>query len=313
MAAAAAALAVIGAYSVLSDLFLRDRTRVSERVDYEFLKQQREQARKSPLFKNLSQVAAEALADDENNSSVRKRFQAMVDQSGLNLTSRRLLGMAVIAGGAVGSAAGFLRGSILVGALGGLVGFLLPIWFVHIKRNARLERLRSQLPDAFDLMARVIRAGQTLQQALQAVADEFPMPIAGEFAYCYEQQNLGLAPELTLRDLNRRTGLIELKIFVLAVLIQQQTGGNLSELLGKLAHIVRERYRIRGTIRTLTAEGRLQGTILLVLPVLMFFAMLVLNPSYAWVLMDYPNLIIATLVCEALGALWIRKIVNFDF
>ena len=83
-------------------------------------------------------------------------------------------------------------------------------------------------------MGRVIRAGQTMSQALQAVADEFPPPIAGEFAYCYEQQNLGLSPETALRDLARRTGLMELKIFVLALLVQQQTGGNLAELLDKL-------------------------------------------------------------------------------
>ena len=99
-------------------------------------------------------------------------------------------------------------------------------------------------------------------QALLSVADEFPQPISYEFAYCYEQQNMGLSPEVTFRDLTRRTGVIELKIFVLAVLVQQQTGGNLAELLLKLATVVRERYLIRGTIQTLTAEGRMQGWIL---------------------------------------------------
>ena len=105
-------------------------------------------------------------------------------------------------------------------------------------------------------MGRVVRAGQTISQALQAVADEFPPPIAAEFAYCYEQQNLGLSPESALRDLARRTGLLEIKIFVLALLVQQQTGGNLAELLDKLSGIIRERFRIRGQIKTLTAEGR---------------------------------------------------------
>ena len=111
----------------------------------------------------------------------------------------------------------------------------MPLFYVQFKRKARLEKLRSQLPDAFDLMGRVIRAGQTMSQALLAVADEFAQPIAGEFAYCYEQQNLGLPPETAFRDLSRRTGLIEIKIFVLALLVQQQTGGNLAELLDKLS------------------------------------------------------------------------------
>ncbi len=105
-----------------------------------------------------------------------------------------------------------------------------------------------------------------MAQALQAVADEFAPPIAGEFAYCYEQQNLGLSPETAMRELARRTGLLEVKIFVTAVLVQQQTGGNLAEMLDKLSSIIRERYQLRGKIKTLTAEGRIQGIILLGLP-----------------------------------------------
>jgi tight adherence protein B len=112
---------------------------------------------------------------------------------------------------------------------------------VHLKRKARLEKLLSQLPDAFDLMGRVVRAGQTLSQGFQAVADEFAQPIAGEFSYCYEQQNLGLPPDVALRDLSRRTGQLELKIFVTAVLVQQQTGGSLAEMLDKLAGVIRQR------------------------------------------------------------------------
>jgi tight adherence protein B len=162
-------------------------------------------------------------------------------------------------------------------------------------------------------MARVVRAGQTLAQALLAVADEFPQPISGEFAYCYEQQNLGLPPEVAFRDLNRRTGVIELKIFVLAVLVQQQTGGNLAELLLKLSAVVRDRYQIRGTIRTLTAEGRMQGLVLAALPPVMLLLMLVLNAKYVGVLFDHPNILFGTFGVEFIGALWIRKIVNFDF
>ena len=130
-------------------------------------------------------------------------------------------------------------------------------------------------------MGRVIRAGQTMSQALQAVADEFPPPIAGEFAYCYEQQNLGLPPEAALRDLARRTGLLEIKIFVLALLVQQQTGGNLAELLDKLSDVIRERYQIRGKIKALTAEGRMQAIVLLALPPALFLIMLVMNRDYA--------------------------------
>jgi tight adherence protein B len=162
-------------------------------------------------------------------------------------------------------------------------------------------------------MARVIRAGQTMSQALQAVGDEFDPPLAGEFAHCFEQQNLGLPPELALRDLARRTGLLEVKIFVLAVLVQQQTGGNLAELLDKLAVVIRERFKVRGKVRALTAEGRIQAAVLLALPPVMFLIILFLNRGYAQLLLDHPWLLVGVLVTELLGALWIRKIVNFDF
>ena len=193
------------------------------------------------------------------------------------------------------------------------LGGALPVWLVKRRRDRRIEKLRSQLSDAFELMARVIRAGQTLGQSMLAVADEFPQPISSEFAYCYEQQNLGLQPEAAFRDMTRRTGVIELKIFVLAVLVQQQTGGNLAELLTKLAGVVRERYQIRGTISTLTAEGRMQGWMLAGLPPLMFLIILVMNRAYASVHFEHIEILLGTFAVEGLGVLWIRKIVNFDF
>jgi len=206
-----------------------------------------------------------------------------------------------------------LRHSLLAAAAGVAVGAALPPLYVQFKRNQRLEKLRSQLPDSFDLMSRVIRAGQTMAQAQQAVADEFAPPIAAEFAFCYEQQNLGLPPELALRELARRTGLLEIKIFITAMLVQQQTGGNLAELLEKLSGVVRERFITQGKIRALTAEGRMQGLVLLSLPPGMFLIMLLMNRQFAGVLLEYPMVLMAVAASEGLGALWIRKIVNFDF
>ena len=116
-----------------------------------------------------------------------------------------------------------------------------------------------------------------------------------------------------MRDLARRTGLLEIKIFVLALLIQQQAGGNLAELLDNLSAIIRERFRIVGKIRALTAEGRMQAVVLLALPPALFLLILLLNRDYGQVLLDYPWILVATFGCEAIGALWIRKIVNFDF
>jgi len=302
---------VIAVSQLLSDLFLRDRSRLADRVDAEFLKKKTEKVKKTPLFKNLGQVAA-SLSDDEH-PTIRQKFIAMVEQSGLDTTPARIGVQSFVFSGIAGLAVFLVyRNPIAIG-LATLVAGLLPIWRVKKSRDKRIEKLRSQLADAFELMARVVRAGQTLGQALMAVADEFPQPISTEFAFCYEQQNLGLSAEATFRDLTRRTGVIELKIFVLAVLVQQQTGGNLAELLTKLANVVRERYLIQGTIRTLTAEGRMQGWLLAALPPFMLVLLLVLNPGYAMIHFEHLNVLFATFGVEAVGVLWIRKIVNFDF
>jgi tight adherence protein B len=311
-------LAVIGIYSFLSDLFLRDRARVSKRVDEEFRERQRERARVSALFKlpvgqgPLTPFAPGA-PEAEAGPGLRQRLDALVEQSGLSLTPRRLLSIMLITGCSVAAIVCLVTLNILAGLLIGLIAGLLPLLYVSRKRTVRLEKMHNQLPDAFDLMARVIRAGQTISQALQAVGDEFEEPLASEFAYCYEQQNLGLPPEDAMRDLARRTGLLEIKIFVLALLVQQQTGGNLAELLDKLAAVIRQRTRVRSKIRTLTAEGRVQALILLALPPLLLAAVLVLNRQYSQVLLQYPGLLIGMFVAEILGALWIRSIVNFDF
>jgi tight adherence protein B len=302
---------IIAVSQLLSDFFLRDRSRLSDRVDAEFLKKKTEKSKKTPLFKNLGQMAAE-LSDDVR-PTIKQKFVLMIEQSGLEITPTRVLAQCAVFS-LIGGLVMFIlarHSPMLVPTA--LVCFIAPVWRVKKYRDKRIEKLRSQLSDAFDLMARVVRAGQTLGQALMAVADEFPQPISTEFAYCYEQQNLGLSPEVTFRDLTRRTGVIELKIFVLAVLVQQQTGGNLAELLSKLAGVVRERYLIQGTIRTLTAEGRMQGWVLAGLPIGMLAILMVINPGYAMAHFEHPNVLLGTFGFETLGILWIRKIVSFDF
>src|SRR5262249_7228665 len=146
-----------------------------------------------------------------------QRFLAMIEQSGTRFTPQTLIAAALIVGLVMGGAVALIY-ALVPGLIVGILSAPLPVLYVHYRRKARLQKLMSQLPDAFDLMARVTRAGQTMSQALQAVSDEFDPPVGTEFALCFEQQNLGLPPELSLRELARRTGLLEIKIFVLAML-----------------------------------------------------------------------------------------------
>jgi tight adherence protein B len=199
---------------------------------------------------------------------------------------------------------GFLAGCAL--------GTALPVGLLQFRRKARRERMLAQLPNAFELMARVIRAGQAVPQALQAVADAFEEPLAREFKRCQQQQELGLPPDVVFREMANRCGIVEFRIFVMAMLIHRQTGGNLSEILERLAALVRTRLRLRQQVRTLTAEGRLQGHTLVVLPFVLYAAMFCINRPYAALLLDHPQLVGVTMAFMALGVLWIRKIVNFE-
>jgi tight adherence protein B len=308
----AVVLGVLGIYSILSDLFLRDRSRFNRRIDEAFRERQRDQARKSSLFKDLEAAGTQPKPPAEKEPDLRERLAAIVEQSGLHITLGQLFGIMVLFGVVAGLVA-FVAHGPAAAAASAVSGAAMPWSFVWLKRKARQAKLLAQLPDTFDLMARVLRAGQTVPQAMQAVADEFDAPVAAEFSYCYEQQNLGLSPEIAYRDLARRTGLLEMKIFVLAMIVQQQSGGNLSDLLEKLAALVRERFRMRGKIRALTAEGKFQAAVLLALPPMMLLLLGALNRSYIQVLFEHSNLLIGMFVCEGLGALWIRKIINFDF
>jgi tight adherence protein B len=150
-------------------------------------------------------------------------------------------------------------------------------------------------------------------QAMQAVSDEFKPPVNVEFGYCYEQQNLGLAPEVALHDLAQRTGLMEIKIFVLAVLVHRQAGGNLTELLDNIAHVVRQRFKMRTEIKSLTGEGRMQAIVLLALPIVVWFGLFFVTREYALKLLEHTSLLIITLTSMLIGTVWIRRIVNFDF
>lgn len=306
--------AVIGVYSLLSDLFLRDRERLRQRIGEEFRTRQHELAKESLLVKKFEPISSDAAESGARSKvSLADRLRTMLDQSGLQMSVQKLMLICTGAAAAAALAVGVLQRNVWFGLAAALVGFILPFGYVRTKRNRRMESLRRQLSDAFDLMARILRAGQSMPQAMKGVADEFPAPIAEEFAYSSEQMNLGLDPEISLRGLAQRTGLIELNIFVVAVLVQRQVGGNLSEILEKLADVVRERYRIRGVIRGLTAEGRLQALILMALPPLLLALMLIVNREYAQLLLERPILLVGMGVFMGLGALWIRKIVNFDF
>jgi tight adherence protein B len=307
-----AVLAVGGVYSIVADLYLRDRSQVRQRLDEEFRKRQREKVRKSSLFKDLTKMISEGAVAAPSRPSLRQRFEGLIEEADIPLSAGQLLGVSTVLGLFEGALTGFFSHNVWAGIVAAFVGAIQPFLYVYHKRKARREKLLEQLPDAFSLMARALQSGKSLQQAMQAVGLEFQPPIAAEFAYCFEQQNLGLGMNVSLRDLGRRNGLLELKIFVMAMLVQHETGGDLADLLEKLGNLIRERFYLRSKIKALTAEGRLQASILLALPPLLFAILFTINRPYAVLLLRWPGLLAGSVVSMLIGALWIRKIINFD-
>jgi len=190
---------------------------------------------------------------------------------------------------------------------------LMPIGWVLWRRKKRLKAFAAQLPDALDMLARALRAGQSLSAGFGLIAKEMPEPISKEFGRVFEEQNLGVSVEESLRDLTHRVPNLDLKFFATAVILQRQTGGDLAEILDKIGHLIRQRFQIWGQVQALTGEGRLSGVVLLALPIFLFFVVYYLNPDYLMVLFTDPlgkKMMAGAIVMQIIGALVIRKIVN---
>lgn len=307
---ACVSLCIVGFSNLAFDLFFRDKSRVDDRLREAFGDEMRDRAKTSPLFKDLQQMAAGTMIDTPTLS---RRVQTIIDQAGLRITSAQLtsmsLGLAILLGLATGIAT--LKWWIAIPVAIAALPF--PLWVVLKLRRRRRDTLARQLPDAFDVMSRALRAGQTVPAAFQVIATDFNSPLKEEFAHCYEQQHLGIERDVALRDLARRTSVMELQIFVVALIMHGKTGGNLAELLGNLALLLRKRGKLHDRIRALTGEGRMQAVVLIALPAVIFGVMYVMNREYAQVLLDRPMLLIGCGISQLIGALCIRKIIDIEY
>ena len=240
-------------------------------------------------------------------------LKRMLDQADLHITPSRLAMFSVMAGMLAALAASVLSSSILLMLLCGLVAGALPFAHVWWKRKKRFDQFLEHLPDALDLMSRGLSAGHAFSESLHMVSTEMPDPIATEFRKTYEEQNLGLSLKLALDNLTQRIPLLDLRMCVTAVLIQRETGGNLAEILEKVAYTIRERFRILGDLKTLTTSSRMSAWLLCGLPIAVAIAVTVMNPEYMSVLWKDPRghkLIAAALFMQVTGMLIVRKILN---
>jgi len=208
----------------------------------------------------------------------------------------------------------FLRTNVLwLSALLGAIGAAGPISYVRFKRSQRFGAFEQGLPLALDLMVSALRAGHSFVSAIETVAKEMADPIGGEFRKCFDEQNFGLEMRESMLNLGTRVPIHDIHIIVSAVLIQRESGGNLAEILEKVAYIIRERFRLKRQVRVYTAQGRLTGWILSLLPVVLGTCLYLVNPEHMSILWEKPvglKLIYAAAAMTIIGGLIIRKIVN---
>ncbi len=241
------------------------------------------------------------------------QFKKILDQADLQITVSRLVMFALMAGILAALAAAAISPLISLIGIAGVIGASIPFIHVFWKRKKRFHQFLEQLPDTLELVSRALQAGHAFSEALFMVSQEMPEPVATEFRKTYEEQNLGLSLKLALENLTRRIPLLDLRLCVTAVLIQRETGGNLAEILEKVSHTIRERFRIMGDLKTLTTSSRMSAWLLCGLPIFVACAVSVMNPDYMSILWKDPRghkLIAAALTMQISGMLVVRRILN---
>jgi tight adherence protein B len=194
-----------------------------------------------------------------------------------------------------------------------VVGASLPYFYVSRLRNRRMAKLEEQLPDALDFLSRSMRAGHAFTISVGMVGEDLPDPLGHEFRTLFNEQNLGASLNSAFANLTRRVPLLDMRFFASAVLLQRQTGGNLSEILGRLSEVIRERFRLRGHVKAVSAHGRMTAGILTALPVVTAVALLMVAPGYLQGMFsdqDGKKLVAGAVAAQVVGNLIIRKIIK---
>jgi len=270
----------------------------------------------SKLLKDLEEPGRSPVRRVLDACNFTRSAEQRIQQAGLDWTPQQLATYIVVAA-LVGALLGFRFPLLLTRGITALVGAavcsVLPYLFVRRKASKRLAEMEAQFPEALDFLARSMRAGHAFTISLEMLSEELADPLGQEFRALFNEQNLGATIETALRNLTRRVPLLDARFFASAILLQRQTGGNLSEILLRLSHLIRERFRLKGQVKAASAHGRLTALILTVLPIATAFALLVVAPGYLPGMVADPDgrkLIMAAIGAQVLGNVCIRKIIN---
>jgi tight adherence protein B len=242
-----------------------------------------------------------------------KRLQALIVHADVEITLGKLLFFCALTGIGVGIGAFVLSSSLLLSIPLALVSLSIPIFVLRLLRDRRLDAFNKGLADSIDMMARSLRAGHSVVAAIGIVAEQAVEPVKSEFNEVFKKQNYGLPLREALMQLLDRIPSQDLRVLVTGMLVQKETGGNLADILDRITFVIRERVRIRGEIRTHTAQGRMTGWILCLLPIVMLGLINWINPGYSKVLFNTQTgqrLLFGGLFLLCLGGIVIRGIIN---
>jgi tight adherence protein B len=239
-----------------------------------------------------------------------------LEQAGLRWSPARLVHLCLVAF-AAGTVVAWLMLPIphVFAVLVGLLAGGGPVVYVWFKRRARLRRFEELFPDTLEFISRSMRAGHAFSVSLEMIHREFQEPVSGEFRRTFEEHNLGLPIEVALQKLAERVPSLDVHFFVSAVLLQKRTGGNLAEILDKLAYVIRERFKLRGRIRAVSAHGKMTATALSIIPIAVAVLMFYTNPPYVkFFFTDSTGQIMmgAAVALQLIGYAVMKKIVNIE-
>ncbi len=242
-------------------------------------------------------------------------LRLLLEQANIGWSAGTFLALTLGMAFSVGASIYVLTGNFLYFIMAGVLGAFGPLQYVKRKKRRRVEAFEEGFPEAIDLLARSIRAGHAFATGLKVVAEEAQEPVKSEFRHVFEEQKFGLPLEESLLGLGDRIDLVDIRIFVTAILVQRDVGGNLAEILDKISYTIRERFMIRRQIRVYTAQGRMTGYLLAALPLIMGFLIWMLNSEYMSILFSEPIgrlMIAAAVVLQIIGFFVISRIVDIE-
>jgi tight adherence protein B len=290
---------------------------------------------KRKLKTRLLSISAGGKHGQEKLSLYRKKvFSKAGPLEGFFLSLPRLasLDRLLLRAGLPLNASTFIMLSIVLGVVGALVGFQLlrsngaglllgggllwlPMLWLGSAEQKALAKFHDQLPEALDLLARALRSGHALSSGLEMIAEEMPDPLGGEFTAVVDEISLGLTLKEALENLCSRVSSPDLRYFTIAILVQKETGGNIAEILDNISRLIRERVKFKRHVATLTAEGKVSGVILVLLPIVMFFIIYFLNYNYIsmlWLEKEGQKLLAGAIAMMIMGVIMIRRIIRIE-